>query len=115
MDLNLSGKVALVTGGTRGLGWATAQRLAVEGCDVAICSRSAEMLERRATELRANGVKAHGVVADVTRDGEVERFVDASADVLGGVDLLVANVGGTAGGSLLEATAEDWRQTFELN
>jgi len=115
MDLNLSGKVALVTGGTRGLGWASAQRLAAEGCHLAICSRTAEVLERRVAELREHGVSAHGVIADVARAGEVERFVDASAAVLGGVDLLVANVGGTAGGSLLEATADEWRQTFELN
>lgn len=115
VDLNLSGKVALVTGGTRGLGWATTQRLAIEGCDVAICSRSADALQRRATELRERGVQAHGVVADVTRPGDVERFVDDSAGVLGGVDFLVANVGGTAGGGLLEATPEDWHQTFELN
>src|SRR5579859_4885295 len=98
MDLNLGGKVALVTGGTRGLGWATAQRLAAEGCHVAICGRSAETLERRATELREHGIDAHRVVADVTRPGDVERFVDDSAAVLGGVDFLVANVGGTAGG-----------------
>jgi 3-oxoacyl-[acyl-carrier protein] reductase len=115
MDLNLNGKVALITGGTRGLGWATAQRLAVEGCDVAICSRSAEVVEGRAAELRGQGVKAHGVGADVTVPGDLERFVEDSAQVLGGIDLLVANVGGSAGGKLLEATPADWLKTFDLN
>jgi 3-oxoacyl-[acyl-carrier protein] reductase len=65
--------------------------------------------------LRAGGTTAHAVVADVTAPGEVERFVDESAAALGGVDLLVANVGGTAGGSLVESTAEDWMRTFDLN
>jgi len=115
MDLNLHNKIALVTGGTRGLGWATAQRLATEGCHVAICSRSKDVLDQRAGELRDVGVQAHGVVADVTQPGDVERFVEDSAAALGGVDLLVANVGGSAGGNLLEATPEDWHLTFELN
>jgi 3-oxoacyl-[acyl-carrier protein] reductase len=115
MDLELRGKVALVTGGTRGLGWATAQRLAVEGCDVAMCSRSADVLESRVAELRGHGVRAHGVVADVTTPGDLERFVEESAAALGGVDLVVANVGGASGGGLLEATAEDWHRTFDVN
>jgi 3-oxoacyl-[acyl-carrier protein] reductase len=89
--------------------------LAAEGCAVAICGRSPETLEQRAAELRGRGVKTHTVVADVAQPGDVERFVQDSAGVLGGVDLVVANVGGSAGGRLLEATPEDWHRTFDLN
>src|SRR6266849_6165476 len=115
MDLGLSGKVALVTGGSRGIGRAIALRLASEGAQVAICGRQAETLEATLAELRAQGVAAHGVVADVTRVGEAERFVDESATALGGLDLLVANVGGSSGQELLASTVEDWTRTFELN
>jgi 3-oxoacyl-[acyl-carrier protein] reductase len=115
MDLGLTGKVGLVTGGSRGIGRAIALRLASEGAQVSICGRQAETLEATLAELRAHGVKAHGVVADVTSPGEAERFVDESAQALGGADLLVANVGGSSGQELLASTVEDWARTFELN
>jgi 3-oxoacyl-[acyl-carrier protein] reductase len=115
MDLGLTGKVALVTGGSRGIGRAIVGRLAAEGCAIALCGRTAEALEATLAELRQGGTTAYGVAADVTAPGEVERFVDESAAALGGVDLLVANVGGTAGGNLLGSTPEEWARTFELN
>jgi 3-oxoacyl-[acyl-carrier protein] reductase len=115
LDLGLSGKVALVTGGSRGIGRAIALRLAAEGADVGICGRTAETLERTLGELRQAGVRAHGVVADVTAGGEAERFVDEAAQALGGLDVVVANVGGSAGRGLLDSTPEDWLRTFDLN
>jgi 3-oxoacyl-[acyl-carrier protein] reductase len=115
VDLGLRGKVALITGGSRGIGRCTALRLAEEGCDVAICARGAEGVARTADELRAFGGRVHGIAVDVTAAGEVERFVQESAATLGGVDLLVANVGGSAGGELLDSTSEDWSRTFDLN
>lgn len=115
MDLGLRDKVALVTGGGAGIGRAIARQLAQEGCHIAICGRTGGTLERALSELRESGVRTHGVTADVTVPGEVERFVDESAATLGGVDLLVTNVGGSVGGGLLESTPEDWGRTFELN
>jgi 3-oxoacyl-[acyl-carrier protein] reductase len=115
VDLELTGRVGLVTGGSRGIGRAIALRLAAEGVRVSICGRNSETIEATLAEIRAKGVAAHGVVADVTSPGEVERFVDESAAALGGADLLVANVGGSSGGELLASTPEDWVRTFDLN
>ena len=115
MDLGLKGKVGLVTGGSRGIGRAIALSLATERVRVGICGRTDETIQRTLTELRALNVAAHGVMADVTCPGEVERFVEDCAAELGGVDLLVANVGGSAGQELLASTPEDWTRTFELN
>src|SRR2546430_15829892 len=115
MDLGLTGKVGLVTGGSRGIGRAIALRLAAEGASVAICGRQVETLDATAAELRAHGITAHGVVADVTSPGEAERVVDESAAALGGAGLLVANVGGTAGQGLPRATPVGWARALGLN
>jgi 3-oxoacyl-[acyl-carrier protein] reductase len=115
VDLRLKGKVALVTGGSRGIGRAITSRLSAEGCRVGICGRDPDALARLAEDLRRQKSDVFTLVADVTRPGDVERFVDAAAEALGGVDLLVANVGGTVGGDLLDSAPEDWTRTFELN
>jgi 3-oxoacyl-[acyl-carrier protein] reductase len=115
MDLDLKGKVALVTGGTRGIGRAVAGRLVEEGCAVALCARSADAVEAAVSELERNGATLFGRPCDVTAPGALDDFVATAAEALGGLDLLVANVGGIVGGSLLESSDDDWTATFELN
>lgn len=115
MNLELSGKVVLITGGTRGIGHAIARRCAEEGANVGICGRTRETLDRAVAALSSLGVKVHGEQVDVSSKDGVEQFVAASAKALGRVDGLVANVGGSWGGDFLETTAEDWVRTLEAN
>ena len=116
MDLGLEGKVALVTGGSRGIGRSIALTLAAEGCKLALCARGAEVLEQTLGEVRAIGAEAIGRVADVRSRGAVEAFVEAAVAEFGAIDIVVNNVGGAAGGaSLLETDDEDWMETFDLN
>jgi 3-oxoacyl-[acyl-carrier protein] reductase len=91
MEMGLASKVALVTGGSRGIGRAVASALAGQGMDVAICGRTAESLERTAAELRACGVRCWPVVADVSRVEDIERLVASVLRDAGRIDVLVNN------------------------
>ncbi len=115
MDLQLSGRVALITGGSRGIGRATALTLAKEGCSVGICARDQEGLDKTLQELRSISPDVWGTTADVTDRQDIERFVSQGAETLGGLDAVVCNVGGTRGTASLEASDEEWQQTLDLN
>ena len=115
MDMGLTGKNALITGGSRGIGRATAFVLAEEGCKVAICARGEENLSSTLDELRTVAPMVWGSTADVTSSAEVDAFVSGAAEQLGGVDVLVCNVGGASGGSALNATDEEWHATLDVN
>lgn len=115
MDLELTGRVAVVTGGSRGIGRATALRLAREGCDVAICGRTEDDVAATVAELRSSGRRAAGWALDLLEAGQAERFVDEAARELGGLDLVVANAGRGFGGRLLDSTPQDWSRTYEMN
>jgi NAD(P)-dependent dehydrogenase (short-subunit alcohol dehydrogenase family) len=109
MDLELDGKVALVTGGSRGIGKAIAMGLASEGCDVALLARTIGPLEEAAGEIeKATGRRAFPVVADITSAGSVDAAVTTASQELGTFDILVNCGGGAAGGAgPLEALKEE--------
>lgn len=111
MDLELQGKVAIVTGGSKGIGKAIALELAKEGVDVAIASRSKGPLEKTAKELsEETGRKITPIVADMTIWDDVQNMVETTLSTLGKVDILVNNaamVGGQVKGTLAEATEKD--------
>ena len=116
MDLELAGKAAIVTGGSRGLGRAIALALAAEGARVAICARGEEGLRAAERELRGAGPGPHLALAlDVTTPEGVETLVARTAAELGGVDVLVHNVGGSRVWSFAEAGEDDFRTVLDLN
>ena len=115
MDLGLTGKNAIVTGGSQGVGLAIAQGLAREGCNVAIGARGKERLDQAADNLRSLGVSSFPVIADFSSSEGCSKFVaDASAQ-LGGIDILINNVGGMTPGSIESLTDEQWQASIDLN
>src|SRR4029079_11936964 len=112
MDLQLTGKIALVTGGRRGLGLATAGALAAEGCHVAICARGRERLEEAAASLQQRaicGARVVPIVADVSAAGAADTLVRAAIDALGGLDIVVNNVGLGRGAGLEDTSDDVWQ------
>jgi 3-oxoacyl-[acyl-carrier protein] reductase len=116
MDLGLTGRRAIVTGGSKGLGKAIAAELLAEGAAVAICSRNPAELEQTAAELRqqAAGATLIATACDVTDAAEVTAFVEASAAALGGLDILVNNAGGAKPGQFATLTDADWHADIEV-
>ena len=115
MDLQLAGKVAIVTGSSRGLGLASAGALAAEGCHVVVCARGEERLRQAAGELQsaaAAGARIVPVVADVSTEAGAARVIEAAA-ALGGIDVLVNNIGIARGGDLEATTDADWQEAFD--
>ena len=110
MDLGLTGKSAIVTGASRGIGRAIALALAAEGCDVALVARGADALQEAVGEATAHGVRAAAIVADITVAADVERIAAECVAQLGGIDILVNN----AGGSFPDDDA-GWEAAFHAN
>ena len=113
MDLDLAGKTALITGGSRGIGRAIARAFAAEGVRVAICARTAEAVDATAQEIAAQtGVQVVGITADTGTEAAVVRMVEYAADELGSVDILVNNAATAAGRATPPVLAEITRDAF---
>ena len=115
MDLGLKGKVAAVTGGSRGLGFYSARALAAEGARIAICARGEEGLGAAAATLRADGAEVLTVRCDVGEEGGAAELIDAVRERYGALDVLVNNVGGNRRGRFEETSDQDWLDIIQLN
>jgi 3-oxoacyl-[acyl-carrier protein] reductase len=116
MDLRLRGKVALVTGSSRGIGLATAKAFAAEGCQVMLSARSTEQLRQAETALRATGAEVAAHAADVSSPDGAASLIEATVAAYGGIDILINNVGGGGGGArIADSSDDDWRGALERN
>ncbi|HSV79804.1 MAG TPA: 3-oxoacyl-ACP reductase FabG [Ramlibacter sp.] len=108
MDLGLKDKVAIVTGSARGLGAATARRLAEEGARVVVTDIMAERAQQTTEALRSAGLAAHCVIGDITKAADVQRLVDETVATFGGVHILVNNAGFPRDKYLVKMSEDDW-------
>jgi gluconate 5-dehydrogenase len=112
---DLTGKVALVTGGSRGLGLEIAQGLGEAGARVVISARRQQFLDEALAELQAGGIDARSVVADVSQPADAEAALQACLDAFGRIDILVNNAGASWGAPVLEMPLDRWRMVWEAN
>jgi 3-oxoacyl-[acyl-carrier protein] reductase len=116
MDLGLRGRVAIVGGGSKGIGRATAMMLAAEGARVVIAARRLDALTDAAREIReATGAEVLPVECDMASDGDIKRLVARAAEAYGGIDILVNNAGGPPPGRFEHHDDSAWQRAFEMN
>ncbi len=116
MDLGLGGRVAVVTGGGRGIGAAVARRLGAEGCSVAIVDQRRDAAtDQVVKDLEAAGVRGMVVEADVASFAEAEATVERVAEELGGLDIMVCNAGITRDAAVWSMSEEQWDRVIEVN
>jgi 3-oxoacyl-[acyl-carrier protein] reductase len=116
VDLQLQGKVAIITGSSRGLGLASAQALAAEGASVVICARGAARLEEAkalVTRAASRPDAVLAVQADLASEEGIDRLIASAVETFGGVDVLVNNVGLGRGAGLLETPDDVWQEAFD--
>ena len=111
----LDGKVAIVTGGSRGIGLAIAALLAEDGAAVVVSGRDADRLQRAVKELETQGRTAHAVVADAASREDCDRLAAAAKERFGHIDVLVNNAGITRDGLLVRMKDEDWDRVMDVN
>jgi 3-oxoacyl-[acyl-carrier protein] reductase len=115
MDLQLTGKTALVTGGSEGIGKGITLALAKEGVDVAICARRKDVLEATAAEIaRATNRKIVAIPADLRKDADAKNFIEQAHKALGRVDIMINKAGSAAGGVIEHLTEDDWEKGLQL-
>jgi NAD(P)-dependent dehydrogenase (short-subunit alcohol dehydrogenase family) len=112
---DLTGKVAIVTGGGAGLGRQMAEALAEAGADLVLCARKAERCEQAAGELAQKGVRALGLRCDIRNQAEIEEVVRRTVDELGRVDILVNNSGTSWGAAPEDVPLEGWQKVIDVN
>lgn len=116
MDLGLKGKVAVITGGSVGIGLAVAEALAREGVDLLLCARDeARVVECASAIAREHGVRAVGVAADVSRAEAIERVVERTEAVFGGADILINNAGTGSNETIMNAPDDKWQYYWDLH
>jgi len=109
------GKVAIITGGSAGLGKALSKALGEAGANVMLAARDSERLERAVSELKQAGFTASGLAVDVTRGAETDALIAATLDRYGRLDCLINNVGKSTRGNAVDTSAEEFRELLELN
>ena len=114
MELGLKNKVAVITGGTQGIGRATAERLAAEGAHVVVVARGQALLDETAAAIRAAGGSVLTISADVSKADDCLRIVADTVAKFGGVDILVNNAGTSATGEFESVTDDAWQSDFDL-
>jgi 3-oxoacyl-[acyl-carrier protein] reductase len=116
MDLQLRDKIAIVTGSSRGLGYATARALVEEGCRVTICARGQARLDEAAAELRrlaGDDGRVLAVAADLSTGEGVAAIIGRTVDTFGGLDILVNNVGVAKGAGIVDTSDAEWQEAFD--
>ena len=116
MDMELKGKVAVITGGSIGIGLAVAEALAKEGVHLALCARDRERVQKVAAEISSKyGVKAIGIAADVAKSQDVEAFMAEVGKAFDGVDILINNAGTGSNEKIMDATDDKWQYYWDLH
>ena len=118
MDLGLKNKVALISGGSRGIGKGIAAALLQEGCRVVICARNNEQLQNAVKELKPSATAAEGILpvqGDITRSGDVQKIIKSVIAEFGRIDILINNAGGNRRKLFEQTTDTDWQEILDLN
>jgi len=115
MDLGLKDKVAVVTGGSRGIGKGIALGLASEGCRIAICARNKSDLTKSVEEIEKKGVEVLGFEGDITKENDVNQFSETVLNTFGRVNILINNVGGNKRNLFENTSLQDWTDILKIN